>query len=431
MTSAPGTPLPGVPAAGNSPVSVSRGEPAMAEAITIDPVPVPSVTEAEAELAEPVPPPDTDDLTSRQLLRSPTVVPGSGRLPSAEVDLAVLVPVLQAAYGLGAWQHWHRAPRGKSNVTYFVDTQAAGRVVLRRSHRQKTVAGARFEAALLDHLVAAGYPAPAVLRTSDGAVIVEIDGVVHMAFRLLPGGEYDPYNLEHLREAARGLARFHRATSSMPLLDVPRASSALSSLGFAGLHRLEAVRPLCDRALDAAGRKHLATAIALLGDELTLLETELGEGREELSMGLLHASYGRSALLFVGDRLSGVVDYDRTVYDLLTLDLAYSLKAFCREGAASGGSRVGMDPPRCRAFLQAYSEVTSLPGPDIDALPLVFRAQRLIKVIKKCDNLLTKQAVVEQQSKDVSKLVAVLDKEIARLAWLGEHSTELADALAA
>ena len=62
-------------------------------------------------------------------------------------------------------------------------------------------------------------------------------------------------------------------------------------------------------------------------------------------------------------------------------------------------------------------------------MPLIFRAQRLIKVVKKCDNLLAKQAVTDQQTKDVAKLAGVLDREVIRLRWLTDHGRELATAL--
>ena len=134
-------------------------------------------------------------------------------------------------------------------------------------------------------------------------------------------------------------------------------------------------------------------------------------------------------MLFDGPRLSGVLDYDRVVYDLTALDFAYSLKAFGRDLSGGDARRVGFDPERCREFLHAYGQIRPVPEADLAALPLIFRAQRLIKVVKKCDNLLAKQAVTDQQTKDVAKLADVLDSEVIRLRWLTDHGRELATAL--
>ena len=65
---------------------------------------------------------------------------------------------------------------------------------------------------------------------------------------------------------------------------------------------------------------------------MSRLHDDLGERQDSLTSLVIHASYGRSALLFLGDNLGGVLDLDRSAHDLLGFDLAYALKAFCRSG---------------------------------------------------------------------------------------------------
>jgi ATP-binding cassette subfamily B protein len=361
-------------------------------------------------------------------LRSPPMVRAHGRLPQDDVDLSQLIPLLERSFGFGRWRSWRRTPRGKSNATYFVDTQDAGPIVLRRSHAAKTVAAARFEATLLNHLGAQGYPAPPVLRATDDDVLVEAGGVVHMAFGLLPGGNYDPQSPVHLQQAAHGLARYHQAISSLSLLDVPAASPALAVVGEVGRLRIDGVVSLCGDHLDQDQRQRLLASATYLKDEMVLLAAELAEVSDELSLAVVHGSYGPSALLFDGGRLTGVVDFDRAAYDLLGFDLAYALKALCRTGADQPGYRVGMDSSRCRAFLAAYSQESALPPQEVAALPLFFRAQRLIKVVKKCDNLLAKQAVAPQRHNEALKLATLLEREEQRLRWLRVHGDRMVDA---
>ena len=45
---------------------------------------------------------------------------------------------------------------------------------------------------------------------------------------------------------------------------------------------------------------------------------------------IIHGSFGRSALIFDGERLIGIVDYDRATHEIRAMDLAYTIKAFCR-----------------------------------------------------------------------------------------------------
>ena len=45
---------------------------------------------------------------------------------------------------------------------------------------------------------------------------------------------------------------------------------------------------------------------------------------------IIHGSFGRSALIYDRERLIGIVDYDRATHEIRAMDLAYTIKAFCR-----------------------------------------------------------------------------------------------------
>jgi homoserine kinase type II len=357
-------------------------------------------------------------------LRTPVHRREGGRRPYQAVDEEVTLRALQEWYPLGRWRAWQRAERGKSNSTWFVETDAGG-VVLRRSHELKTVAGAEFECGLIDHLLAAGYPAPPVVRTRDGDQAVELDGVVHMVMRRLPGRAYDGADAADLRVVARGLGRYHAIVAALAADDAARSPSALRALGSLGRQRLrwalDVVAPLLAPDRAAAARRdarHLA-------HEMAVLERGLGPHHHELTWSLTHGSYGPSAVLLTGDRLTGVLDFDRAAHDLLTLDLAYSLRAFCRLRPARDTQ--GLDPRLCEEFLRSYRREAPLAQPDLRALPSVLRAQRLIKVVRKCDNLLTKHSLAPQRAKDAAKFAVMLERERARLRWLDEHPLHFAE----
>jgi hypothetical protein len=82
---------------------------------------------------------------------------------------------------------------------------------------------------------------------------------------------------------------------------------------------------------------------------------------------------------------------------------------------------VGIDLEKCREFLGHYRSQAPLAPADLTAMPELFEAQRLVKIVKKCDNLLAKQAVVPQQAKDAVKFALVLERECARVRWLSDN----------
>jgi len=65
--------------------------------------------------------------------------------------------------------------------------------------------------------------------------------------------------------------------------------------------------------------------------------------------------------------------------------------------------------------------------PEHGDLPEVFPAQRLIVVARKCQNLLTKQAIVPRQSKDAFSFALLLKRECARVRWLTNNPFPLTE----
>ncbi|MDQ0662808.1 Ser/Thr protein kinase RdoA (MazF antagonist) [Arthrobacter ulcerisalmonis] len=358
------------------------------------------------------------------LLHSPVARQG-GRLPATAVDEAALFPLLQNAYGFGRWRSWRRTDKGSSNISWFVQTDA-GEMVLRRSHNLKAVAGARFEFALLEHLRGHGYPAPPIQRTRDGGIYFQAQGVLHMVMGLLPGSAYDPGDPAQLEAAARGLARYHSIVSELTPAGEPNRSSGLASLGQLGQENLYAAVNVVVPLLTPQAAAAVAEEARYLGERMEQLNVGLGQRQKELRSLVIHGSYGQSAVLVNGHQLTGVLDFDRSAYDLLALDLAYALRSFCREipNRPSGPS---LNTDRGRAFLRHYRSHAPLPDADFAALPEVFQAQRLIVVAKKCQNLLTKQAIVPRQSKDALSFSLLLKRECARVRWITHNPFPVKD----
>lgn len=355
-----------------------------------------------------------------QRLLNSSVARQGGRLPASMVDEPALFPVLEAAYDLGHWRAWRRTDQGSSNMSWFVQTDA-GAVVLRRSHNLKTAAGAEFEFALIDHLRGHGYPAPPVQRTRDGAIYAEVGGVLHMVMGLMPGRGYKTGDAALLAAAARGLGRYHSIVSELSVPGEPKRSSGLASIGQLGQENLYAAVDVVTPLLTAKEGAALHNDARFMARRMEQLNVGLGERQAQLTSLVIHGSYGQSALLVDGDRLTAVLDFDRSGQDLLGLDLVYALRSFCREVPSRAGG-VGIDRDRCNVFLRQYRTQAPVAGPDLAALPEVFQAQRLIVVAKKCQNLLTKQAIAPRQSKDARSFALLLERERARVRWFGNHS---------
>ena len=355
----------------------------------------------------------------RLLVLRSSVPRQGGRLPVTAVDESVLFPALEEAYGLGRWRAWRRTDHGSSNLSWFVRTDA-GDVVLRRSHNLKTVAGAEFECALIDHLRGHGYPAPPVERTRDGSISVQVEGILHMVTRLMPGRAYDPGDAAQLVEVARGLGRYHAIVSELSMPGYRERSSGLATLGQVGQEKLYAAVEVMASLLDADAGAALREDARYLADRMEQLNVGLGGRQKDLTSMVIHGSYGQSAVLMDEGRLSAVLDFDRSAQELLGLDLAYALRSFCFNGPIRRAG-FGLDPDRCRTFLHHYRSHAPLAESDLAAMPDVFQAQRLMVVVKKCENLLTKQALIPRQTQDAAKFARIMDREASCIRLLMDN----------
>lgn len=338
-----------------------------------------------------------------------------------------VVDTLRTVYDLGEWLEWRRTPKGSSNRSFFITT-TRGEFVLRVSNDRKTEAGMRFEVRLLEHLISQGYPAPRVVPTGAGEPFHIADGFFLVTERI-DGGPYDPGNPVHLRQAGRMLAQYHQIVRRFPDRFRAEARPLLPTIEKNGPFALANFAGVADLQVGRADRQRLSRASSYLWSQFIRVPEALAGVLPALPQLIVQGSFGRSALIYQGDDVAGVVDYDRSAYDLRALDLAYTVKAFARaKDPSSADFRVGLDLDRCHDLMAAYSEIEELPPAELAALPLIFRAQRLVKILTKTTNFLRKHAVERQTDKDVLKLVDIAEVEADRLRWLEEQEAELLSA---
>ena len=74
--------------------------------------------------------------------------------------------------------------------------------------------------------------------------------------------------------------------------------------------------PLASRFLNADEQKRLETAFSYIASQFIGVHREMAEIYPDLSKLIIHGSFGKSALIFDGERLIGIVDYDRATHGI-------------------------------------------------------------------------------------------------------------------
>ena len=127
-------------------------------------------------------------------------------------------------------------------------------------------------------------------------------------------------------------------------------------------------RPLFDQAASRADEVQHGLR-GFIGAELDHLENNIWP--KNLPLGVIHADLFPDNVFFLGERVSGIIDFTFACTDILAYDVAICLNAWCFESDCS------FNVTKARAFLGAYGRERKLSDAEQDALPLLARGAAL------------------------------------------------------
>src|SRR6202035_1713637 len=159
----------------------------------------------------------------------------------------------------------------------------------------------------------------------------------------------------HCAGVGEALAKMHLAGRDFPV----QRANALSVEGW---------RPVIEQAA--------ARADELQGGSRAFIEAELdhlesGVWPNDLPQGVIHADLFPDNVFFLGEKLSGIIDFTFACNDMLAYDVAICLNAWCFE------SDYSFNVTKARAFLGAYGRTRKLSDAEQNALPLLARGAAL------------------------------------------------------
>ena len=271
-------------------------------------------------------------------------------------------------YDLGAFQACRPVGHGYVNDNWFVET-TTGRYFLKRRHPSLSdPARIRAQHALMAHLRRVGFPVPAVYRTQAGATFLQLRGEIYEVHECIPGELCDPERPVHFAVAARTLGWYHDAVYEFdhPVFHLQgHYSPAKLVATLAGLAK--------------AWQGRLTPQIRTLLQELRRHAHDLTHHFrkfEPLPALVIHGDYYAENLIFQGDTLVGVVDYDRARWSWRVEELAEAVIYFAAErpGRLQHVVYPGvLDLDAVWRFLVAYVQRIGLHESEVRALPHVIR----------------------------------------------------------
>ena len=258
-----------------------------------------------------------------------------------------------AGYDIGELLSYKGIAEGVENSNFLVHTDR-GNFILTLYEKRVAAADLPFFLGLMEHLASRGITCPQPVKNRQGALLGTVAGKPAAIITFLDGMWLRRPAAGHCGALGEALARLHRAGADFP----GKRANSLSVEGWRPLYEMVAAR--CDGV-----RPGLAAGLAA---ELTVLETAWPR---DLPQGVIHADLFADNVLFLGDRLSGLIDFYFACTDALAYDLAICLNAWCFEPDHSYNVTKG------RSLLQSYAAVRALSPLEKQALPMLARGAAL------------------------------------------------------
>ena len=263
-----------------------------------------------------------------------------------------LAPFL-AGYDIGELLAYKGIAEGVENSNFLVHT-SRGYFILTLYERRVAERDLPFFLALMEHLASRGITCPQPVKNRAGQTLGRLAGRPAAIVTFLEGLWIRRPSAVHCAALGEALARLHLAGADFAM----RRDNALSVAGWRQLYaacggRANAVQP---------------DLITVLAAELDVLERQWPRG---LPQGVIHADLFPDNVFFLGDKLSGLIDFYFACTDTLAYDVAICLNAWCFEHDHSYNVTKG------RALLASYAKTRPLSAQEWDELPLLARGAAL------------------------------------------------------
>jgi len=256
-------------------------------------------------------------------------------------------------YDIGTLLSYRGITEGVENSNFMLHT-TGGNFILTLYEKRVKQEDLPFFLHLMQHLSRRGIACPQTIKRRDGELIGRLADRPAAIVSFLEGVWIRRPTAHHCAHVGEALARLHLGCQDFPL----KRANALAPEGWRGLWQ-----QIHDRTDEIA--PGLAAEIEA---ELTWLEQAWPQ---HLPQGIIHADLFPDNVFFIGEELSGLIDFYFSCYDMLSFDLAICLNAWCFEADFS------YNVTKAHALLTHYQTVRPLNEQECLFLPLLARGAAL------------------------------------------------------
>ncbi|MFS8112976.1 homoserine kinase [Rhizobium jaguaris] len=300
-------------------------------------------------------------------------------------------------YDVGTLLSYKGIAEGVENSNFLLHTSREP-LILTLYEKRVEKSDLPFFLGLMQHLASHGLSCPLPLPRKDGALLGHLSGRPAALISFLEGMWLRKPEAKHCREVGKALATMHVAGEGFAI----KRPNALSLEGWQGLWEKSEAR--ADE-VEPGLQDEIRSELDFLGRYWP----------KDLPEGVIHADLFPDNVFFLGDELSGLIDFYFACNDLLAYDVSICLNAWCFEKDGAYNITKGI------ALLEGYQSVRPLSGAEIAALPTLSRGSALRFFLTRLYDWLTTPAGALVTKKDPIEYLRKLNfhRQIASSAEYG------------
>lgn len=250
-------------------------------------------------------------------------------------------------YAIGEPLSFKGIAEGVENSNFLLHT-TKGAYILTLYEKRVSAKDLPFFLGLMDHLADREIACPVPVCTRDGEAFSELNRRPAAILTFLDGLSLRHPLAKHCEAAGEALAKLHLAGADFPM----KRKNALGPDGW---------RKLTLATADGADEVQRGLGKLIQSSRTRLI----AHWPESLPSGLIHADLFPDNVLFIKDKVSGLIDFYFSCHDAYAYDVAVMLNSWCFE--ADGAFNLA----KSKALLKGYKRHRKLIQQEIDCLPLL------------------------------------------------------------
>ena len=256
-----------------------------------------------------------------------------------------------AQYDIGQLLSYKGIAEGVENSNYLLQT-TKGNFILTLYEKRVNPDDLPFFLNLMEHLAAKGIICPLPLHGKDGNPLRDLCSKKAVVVTFLSGMGTQRINNQHCGQLGEALARLHLAGLSF---EGRAPSNELSVEGWEKL--FQATQNRADEVSPGLAQE--------LEGEINFLKANWPEN---LPQGIIHADLFPDNVFFLGEKLSGLIDFYFACRDFLAYDVAVCLNAWCFDS-----DFLSFNLTKGKALLLAYDKIRPFSSQEKEMLPILAR----------------------------------------------------------